>query len=173
MFSYIFSYLLSKLTRSKAVGHRACELHDTHSRSVSPLAPMNSGTSYLAARCGFATVEDLQRNRVSALREWVLNGGRAAESSKAVRPVSRRYKYFKPLVPLGLLVLVSAVFATPAMAELGVEKFALSARNANGTPDLRAGSHPYALTTSSLKEAESARGNPKDARLGLLPGFYW
>ena len=37
---------------------------------------------------------------------------------------------------------VAPFAATPAMAEFGLEKFAISARNQNGTPDVQAGSHP-------------------------------
>ena len=40
------------------------------------------------------------------------------------------------------------VLASPAMAEFGLQRFALSARNQNGTPDIQAGSHPWALTNT-------------------------
>jgi hypothetical protein len=73
-------------------------------------------------------------------------------------------------------VLVFAV--TPAMAEFGVERFAISARNENGTPDVQAGSHPYALTTTFVLnqplcngETCIAEGDPKDVKVELPPGL--
>ena len=45
------------------------------------------------------------------------------------------------------------------MAEFGLERLAISARNQNGTPDVQAGSHPYALnTTFLLHEPGAAAG---------------
>ncbi len=54
-----------------------------------------------------------------------------------------------PLAVVGSL-LVALTFATaPALsAEFGLQKFALSALNQNGTPDVQAGSHPYSLTNT-------------------------
>jgi len=84
------------------------------------------------------------------------------------------------IISLALLGLTSV---TPAMAEFGVERFAISARNQNGTPDVQAGSHPYALTATFVltqppcsknkvgKFLCVAEGNIKDARLELPPGF--
>jgi hypothetical protein len=75
-------------------------------------------------------------------------------------------------VVLASLFATFAFAAAPAMAEFGVEKFAVSARNENGTPDLQAGSHPYALnTTFVLKEPGAATGNVRDVKLGLPPGL--
>ena len=47
-------------------------------------------------------------------------------------------------VPLFLVctLVILALAAAPAMAEYGLQRFALSATNENGTPDLQAGSHP-------------------------------
>jgi len=89
---------------------------------------------------------------------------------------------FKALSKLALgVVFASLLVATPAMAEFGVQRFAISARNKNGTPDLQAGSHPYALTSTFVlnqppEPAFSGRnafpeGNLKDVRLELPPGF--
>jgi hypothetical protein len=62
--------------------------------------------------------------------------------------------------------------ATPAMAEFGIERFAVSARNSNGTPDVQAGSHPYALNaTVVFKEPGAATGNVKDVTVELPPGL--
>jgi hypothetical protein len=86
-----------------------------------------------------------------------------------------------PLVLLASLLAMLAVAATPAMAEFGLQRFALSARNQDGTPDMQAGSHPYALTNTFVltQPSESAflgegafpEGDLKDVRLELPPGF--
>jgi hypothetical protein len=93
----------------------------------------------------------------------------------ALQKVSRAF------VVAVLGVLVFAV--TPAMAEFGVERFAFSARNQNGTPDVQAGSHPYALTTTFVlnqplcsenrqgRFACVAEGDLKDVRVELPPGL--
>ena len=56
-----------------------------------------------------------------------------------------------------------------------LQRFAVSARNQNGTPDTQAGSHPYALTTTLRPEAAGEElgvgGDLKDVRLELPPGF--
>ena len=77
-------------------------------------------------------------------------------------------------LPLFLLctLAILAISATPAMAEFGIKQFAISARNQNGTPDVQAGSHPYALnTTVVLNEPGPTTGNLKDVRLELPPGL--
>jgi hypothetical protein len=86
-------------------------------------------------------------------------------------------------VLLVLIAIPGLVFAvTPAMAAFGVERVAISARNQNGTPDVQAGSHPYALTATFVltqppcTESEGrfrcvAEGLLKDARVELPPGF--
>jgi hypothetical protein len=69
---------------------------------------------------------------------------------------------------------ILAFAATPAMAEFGLERLAISARNQNGTPDVQAGSHPYALnTTFLLHDAGPAagQGDLRDVRVELPPGF--
>ncbi len=80
---------------------------------------------------------------------------------------------FKALSKLALGVLfVFLLFATPAMAEFGLQRLAVSARNQNGTADVQAGSHPYALTaTFLLSESGYGQGTLKDLRLELPPGF--
>ncbi len=78
-------------------------------------------------------------------------------------------------LPLILIVTVLAALAlaAPAMAEFGVQQFALSARNINGTPDVQAGSHPYALTTTFVlnEPVGPAQGDLKNLELELPPGF--
>jgi hypothetical protein len=119
----MFSHLFSRVTSKR------------HFLNVSP-SSLFAGriTAHLvAARRGLAAVESFPKDGVSALHESVSNGSRAAKSLKAIRPVSRRYKqFFKLLIPLGLLILVSTVLAAPAMAEFGLTKFEISARNENG-----------------------------------------
>jgi hypothetical protein len=76
------------------------------------------------------------------------------------------------LVVLTVVLAMLAVAATPAMAELGLERLAVSARNQDGTPDVQAGSHPYALNTTFLLHEEGPIGGDlKDVRLELPPGF--
>jgi hypothetical protein len=80
---------------------------------------------------------------------------------------------FKVLSKLVFAVLfASLIFAAPAMAEFGLERLAISARNQDGTPDVQAGSHPYALnTTFVLHEEGPSGGDLKDVRVELPPGF--
>ena len=76
-------------------------------------------------------------------------------------------------------LLVLLVFAAaPAMAEFGLQRFAIGAQNPDGTPDVQAGSHPYSLTTTFVlnlppcpNEKCAPQGNLKDARVELPPGF--
>jgi hypothetical protein len=80
------------------------------------------------------------------------------------------------LAPLLSLIVLSglAFAAAPAMAEFGLERLAISARNQDGTPDVQAGSHPYSLnTTFLLHDAGPAagEGDLKDVRVELPPGF--
>lgn len=67
------------------------------------------------------------------------------------------------------LLAVLAFGAVPAVAgEFGLLRLGVSARNADGTPDLQAGSHPGVLVTTFVSNAQ---GDIKDARLELPPGF--
>jgi hypothetical protein len=91
-----------------------------------------------------------------------------------------------PLAFLTSLVVGLVVAAVPAMAEFGLQAFAVSARNQNGTPDVQAGSHPYALTNTFVLNVNPgvggfdgrrrrtdvpAEGDLRDVRLELPPGF--
>ena len=86
---------------------------------------------------------------------------------------------FKAVSKLALgLLCVSLLVASPAMAEFGLQRFAFSARNQDGTPDVQAGSHPYALNTTFVLNLPTGRfksfrpqGNLKDVRLEMPPGF--
>ncbi|MGA2163723.1 MAG: hypothetical protein ABSH36_04565 [Solirubrobacteraceae bacterium] len=79
-------------------------------------------------------------------------------------------------VTVGMLVL-----AGPAMASFGPQLFAIAATNQNGSPDVQAGSHPYAVTATFLLNGGVripgvtnrylAQGNIKDAIVELPPGF--
>jgi hypothetical protein len=76
------------------------------------------------------------------------------------------------LLMLGASIAILAFSAAPAMAQFGIAKLAVSARNQDGTPDVQAGSHPYALnTTFVLEEPGRATGNLKDVTLELPPGL--
>ncbi len=68
------------------------------------------------------------------------------------------------------LAAVCMFAAAPAMAEFGLERFAISARNENGTPDVQAGSHPYSLTTTFVFNLP-IEGDVRDVKLELPPGF--
>jgi hypothetical protein len=62
------------------------------------------------------------------------------------------------------------------MAEFGISKFKVAATNQDGTPDLQAGSHPYALTTAfelnvSSEPGKVFEGEVKDLSVGLPPGL--
>src|ERR1700733_4831222 len=74
------------------------------------------------------------------------------------------------LVLLALMV-AAAVAAAPAMAEFGLQRFAVAATNENGTPDVQAGSHPYALTSTFLLNLPTQGSDIKDVKLELPPGF--
>ena len=78
----------------------------------------------------------------------------------------------KLVLILGVLAAMFAFAAAPAMAEFGLERLAISARNENGTPDVQAGSHPFSLnTTFVLHEPGPTTGDLKDVRVELPPGF--
>jgi hypothetical protein len=77
-----------------------------------------------------------------------------------------------------LVVAASMVFVPSAMAGFGLQQFSEAATNQNGSPDVQAGSHPYALTTtftlngpSLVGEQGVAQGSLKDVRLEVPPGF--
>jgi len=90
-----------------------------------------------------------------------------------MRTVKTLPNWAQVLVAVSAVLLATLAFAAaPAMAEFGVTRFALSARNENGTPDVQAGSHPYALnTTIILNEPGPTAGNLKDVSLQLPPGL--
>src|SRR3984885_12692726 len=75
------------------------------------------------------------------------------------------------LVLLALMV-AGGVAAAPAMAEFGLQRFALAATNENGTPDVQAGSHPYALTSTFLLNLPTNGNDIKDVKLELPPGLW-
>jgi hypothetical protein len=83
---------------------------------------------------------------------------------------------FKRLLPVLLALCVPLLLASPAMAEFGISKFRIAATNQNGTPDLQAGSHPYALTTTFEMNLPSEpengpEGDVKDLTVQLPPGL--
>ena len=72
-----------------------------------------------------------------------------------------------------------ALMAVPASASFGIYRFATSTRNADGSVDAQAGSHPYAFTTTFLLNPPvenkggilEPQGEVKDATVELPPGF--
>ena len=93
----------------------------------------------------------------------------------------------KRVLPFVFCLCVSLLSAAPALAGgfgFGLQSFEMSAVKADGSPDLQAGSDPYALTTSfllneseELTETASPRsflpagGGPRIVRVELPPGF--
>jgi hypothetical protein len=81
------------------------------------------------------------------------------------------------LVIVLALLAVLAFAATPALAKFpfGLAQIAVSVRNENGTPDVQAGSHPWALNTafvlSRLSESAPFEHNIKDIHVNLPTGF--
>jgi hypothetical protein len=87
---------------------------------------------------------------------------------------------FRKLLPLVVAPAVSLLLAASASgAGFGVQSFEASAVNRDGSPDVQAGSHPYALITSfTMNESEEKEGvfvatggTVKDVHLALPPGF--
>jgi hypothetical protein len=83
-------------------------------------------------------------------------------------------------LPFILVAAAALLFAASALgAGFGVQSFEASAVNRDGSPDMQAGSHPYALITSfTMNESEekdgvfvATGGTVKDVHLALPPGF--
>jgi hypothetical protein len=78
------------------------------------------------------------------------------------------------IASLAVLVL-AATPATAGATEFALSRFAVGVDNANGTPDLQAGSHPYSVTNtfvlSTAESTELTKGDLKDVHLELPPGF--
>ena len=110
MFSYL-SAVTSKLSRSKAVGHRACELHDTHSSPTSLFSD-----SRVTARNGEWT-QQLAAQQSTSTRCAVANKGtRPMKSLKgAKRLVSRNMKN-KGLISIPAIMGMMAMTLAIAMA---------------------------------------------------------
>ena len=65
------------------------------------------------------------------------------------------------------------LWATPAMAEFGFKDLNVTFKNADGTPDTQAGSHPYTMTTifDFNTAIEPLRGEVVDGSIKDLAGF--
>jgi hypothetical protein len=89
----------------------------------------------------------------------------------------------KRLLPVLLALSIPMLFAGSAFADFGLQGFGVTATNQDGSTDVQAGSHPYALTTSfSLNKSEetgepgrgkfrAAGGGIKDVQVELPPGL--
>jgi hypothetical protein len=83
------------------------------------------------------------------------------------------------LMCVAFVVLVSLVVASSAAASFGLRRATLAETNQDGSPDIQAGSHPYALTAAfTLKhrpvngeERIAGGGTLKSETLELPPGF--
>ena len=79
------------------------------------------------------------------------------------------------ILPLALLL--CAAFATPAMADFGLKELDVKIENEDGSPDLQAGSHPFALTTTlglvtrETPEGEVPEGEIKNLAIEQIPGL--
>ena len=111
--------------------------------------------------------------RSTAVKTFTRNnnlGSRHATAGKQERE-GNHPALLRSLIVTCLVSLVTlGVAATPAMAEFGSQKFAFAAQNQDGTLDLQAGSHPYALNTTFLLNLPN-QGNLKDVKLEIPPGF--
>jgi hypothetical protein len=82
----------------------------------------------------------------------------------------------KRLLPFLFAVSVPLFFTAPAMAGFGPESLKVEAINQNGSPDIQAGSHPYALETSftlvtPAPGSPEPEASPKNISVELPPGF--
>jgi hypothetical protein len=88
--------------------------------------------------------------------------------------ISRKLPLLLILTLLGMFALVGSAVAANSF---GLERFAFSVTNQNGTPDVQAGSHPYAATNAFVLKpgVESEEfippGSLKGAKLEIPPGF--
>ncbi len=80
------------------------------------------------------------------------------------------------MLPFLLALCGSLLLAAPALASFELSTFSVAAENQDGSPNVQAGSHPYALTTSfTLHEnpfPEELENSPKDIQVDLPPGFF-
>lgn len=78
----------------------------------------------------------------------------------------------KLTVVLLAVLVAAACAATAAKAELTLRRFAVGVSEEDGTPDVQAGSHPFALTTSFLLNGVGPlTGYLRDIKLELPPGL--
>jgi hypothetical protein len=81
-----------------------------------------------------------------------------------------------------LVAVATMVFVPCAMAGFGLQGFAFAVTNRNGSPDIQAGSHPYAVTNTFVlnrfpideeteEQLPEGQGSPKEVTLELPPGF--
>ncbi len=87
----------------------------------------------------------------------------------------------RPRVGLCVCAVIAAsmVFVPGAMAAFGLQRFDMTATNGDGSPDVHAGSHPYALTTTFILNEPRpfgethllSQGSLKDVKVELPPGF--
>jgi hypothetical protein len=156
---------------------------------VKPVAKLRSNKYRSILRYSYAT-------RVRQFKVGELAGS-CSPQHEAVNPVSKstaagkltnlRKSHARSVALIFATFVAFAVAATPAMAEFGLERFAIGVQNGegqHGTPDVQAGSHPYSLTTtfvlkqppcienSTIGKFEClTEGNLKDVRTELPPGF--
>ncbi len=82
----------------------------------------------------------------------------------------------KRLVPFLLALCIPLFSSAPALATFALTTFSINAENQDGSSDVQAGSHPYALTTNFMLNEEPLpaplENSPKDVQVELPPGFF-
>jgi hypothetical protein len=94
---------------------------------------------------------------------------KSATRRRAIHP--SRLKVLALATVLGVVLAVAA--AVPALAAYGLNNFAVTFTNADGSPANQAGSHPFAMTTSfnSNFSGETPDGDIKDLNIEEVAGF--
>lgn len=65
----------------------------------------------------------------------------------------------RALVAIALAALAAGALAAPASADFGISEFDVSFGNEDGSPDIQAGAHPYAITISfEMNTEEGSEG---------------
>jgi hypothetical protein len=112
--------------------------------------------------------------RAAAAKTFTRNnnhGSRHATAGKQARDGNHLALLRSLILPCLVSLVCLGIVATPAMAELKLERFAIGAQNENGTQDIQAGSHPYALTNTFVLNNAGPENTLKDVHLELPPGF--
>ncbi len=130
----------------------------------------------LGRRAAVKTFTRNNNNSIQPRKRPASTNARVTTQLSCVAWFKQPRSLFSISVKLALGVLfASLLFVAPAMATIALENVSVSATNANGSPDIQAGSHPYALTTSFdlplSPEEVKAESDLRDVRFEPPPGF--